>query len=77
MTSGNMIDFVNEHIVYRFGTPQTITTDQGSQFTSREFEEYENSLGDQTIKLISLLCSSEWTDRGNEQGHHQIDQTQD
>jgi hypothetical protein len=23
-----MIDFVNEHIVYRFGIPQTITTDQ-------------------------------------------------
>jgi hypothetical protein len=26
--SGNMIDFVSEHIVYRFGIPQTITTDQ-------------------------------------------------
>jgi len=23
-----MIDFVKEHIVYRFGIPQTITTDQ-------------------------------------------------
>jgi hypothetical protein len=45
VTFGNMIDFVNEHIVYRFGIPQTITTDQGSQFTSGEFEEYANSLG--------------------------------
>jgi hypothetical protein len=50
VTSGNMIDFVKEHIVYWFGIPQTITTNQGSQFTSREFEEYANSLG---IKLLN------------------------
>jgi hypothetical protein len=50
VTSGNMIDFVNEHIVYRFGIPQTITTDQWSQFISGEFEEYANSLG---IKLLN------------------------
>jgi transposase InsO family protein len=45
-----MIDFVKEHIIYRFRVPQTITTDQGSQFTSGEFEEYVNSLG---IKLLN------------------------
>ena len=28
VTSANMIDFVKEHIVYRFGIPQTITTDR-------------------------------------------------
>jgi transposase InsO family protein len=50
VTSGNMIDFVKEHIIYRFRVPQTITTDQGSQFTSGEFEEYANSLG---IKLLN------------------------
>jgi hypothetical protein len=50
VTSGNMSGFVNEHIVYQFGIPQTITTDQGSQFTSGEFEEYANSLG---IKLLN------------------------
>jgi transposase InsO family protein len=49
VTSGNMIDFVNEHIVYWFGIPQTITTDQGSQFTSGEFEEYANSLGNKLL----------------------------
>jgi len=27
VTSKNMVDFVREHIVYRFGIPQTITTD--------------------------------------------------
>ena len=28
VTSANMIDFLKEHIIYRFGIPQTITTDQ-------------------------------------------------
>jgi hypothetical protein len=30
VTSENMIEFVKEHIIYRFGIPQTITTDQGT-----------------------------------------------
>jgi len=34
VTSQNMIDFVQEHIIYRFGVPQTITTDQGAMFIS-------------------------------------------
>jgi hypothetical protein len=50
VTSSNMIHFIKENIVYRFGMPQTITTDQESQFTSGEFEEYANSLG---IKLLN------------------------
>jgi hypothetical protein len=50
VTTGNMIDFINENIVYQFGIPQTITTDQGSQFSLGEFEEYANSLG---IKLLN------------------------
>jgi transposase InsO family protein len=59
VTSGNMIDFVNEHILHGFGIPQTITTDQGSQFTSGEFEEYANSLG------IKLLNSSPYYAQAN------------
>jgi hypothetical protein len=34
VTPENMIEFVKEHIIYRFGIPQTITTDQGAQFVS-------------------------------------------
>ena len=50
VTSKEMIEFVKEHIVYRFGTPQTITTDQGSMFYSEEFGEFAASMG---IKLLN------------------------
>jgi hypothetical protein len=30
VTSENMVEFVKEHIIYRFGIHQTITTDQGA-----------------------------------------------
>ena len=47
-----MIDFMKEHIVYRFGIPQTITTDQGTMFTSGEFDEFAIGMG---IKVLN--CS--------------------
>ena len=51
VTSKNMIDFVREHIVYHFGIPQTITTDQGTMFTLEEFEDFAASMG---IKLLNF-----------------------
>jgi hypothetical protein len=45
-----MIDFVKEHIVYRFSIPQTITTDQGTMFTSAEFDEFAIGMG---IKVLN------------------------
>jgi len=50
VTSANMIDFVKEHIVYRFGIPHTITTDQGTMFTSGEFDELAIGMG---IKVLN------------------------
>ena len=51
VTSKNMIDFVREHIVYRFGIPQTITTDLGIMFTSDEFRDFAASM---EIKLLNF-----------------------
>jgi hypothetical protein len=45
-----MVEFVKEHTIYRIGIPQTITTDQGTQFTSPEFRDFVESMG---IKLLN------------------------
>jgi hypothetical protein len=37
MTHKEVIDFVQEHIVHRFGIPQTLMTDQGASFMSRQY----------------------------------------
>jgi hypothetical protein len=50
VTTENMVEFVKEHIIYRFGIPQTITTDEGAQFVSFEFREFAESMG---IKLFN------------------------
>jgi hypothetical protein len=52
VTSQNMIDFVQEHIIYQFRVPQTITTNQGAMFISEEFENFATNTG------FNLLNSS-------------------
>jgi len=61
VTSKEMIEFVKEHIVYQFGTPQAITTDQGSMFISEEFGGFAASMG------IKLLNSSPYFAQANGQ----------
>jgi transposase InsO family protein len=61
VTSENMVDFVKEHIIYRFGIPQTIMTDQGAQFVSLEFREFAESMG------IKLFDSSPYYAQANGQ----------
>jgi hypothetical protein len=49
VTSRDIINFVKEHVIHRFGIPQTITTDGGSVFISNEFKKFATNMG---IKLI-------------------------
>jgi hypothetical protein len=49
VTSKDVINFIKEHVIYKFGIPQTITTDGGSVFISEEFRKFAADVG---IKLI-------------------------
>jgi hypothetical protein len=50
MTHQEVINFVQEHIIYWFGVPQTLTTDQGPSFMSHQFREFAESM---KIKLLN------------------------
>jgi hypothetical protein len=52
MTHKEAIHFISEHIIHRFGIPQTLTTDQGSSFMSHQVCDFVESL---KIKLLSSL----------------------
>jgi transposase InsO family protein len=61
MTHREVISFVLEHIVHRFGKPQTLMTDQGASFMSHQFREFAASL------RIKLLNSSPYYTQANGQ----------
>jgi hypothetical protein len=50
MMHPEVISCVQEHIIYRFGVPQTLTTDQAPSFMSHQFREFTESL---KIKLLN------------------------
>jgi hypothetical protein len=50
MTHRELVNFMLEHIVYQFGVPQTLTTDQRATFMSHQFKEFATSL---RIKLLN------------------------
>jgi transposase InsO family protein len=50
MTHREVIEFITGHIIHRFGIPQTLTTDQGTSFISKEVHEFVDSYG---IKLLN------------------------
>jgi len=46
----DVINFIEGCIVFRYGIPETITTDQGTMFTGQKISQYAQKLG---IKLIN------------------------
>jgi hypothetical protein len=52
MTHREVIQFISEHIIHRFGIPQTLTMDRGSPFMSHQVNDFVESL---KIKLLSSL----------------------
>ena len=40
MTHREVIECITEHIIHRFGIPQTLTTDRGSSFISKEVRDF-------------------------------------
>jgi hypothetical protein len=61
MTHREVIEFITGHIINRFGIPQTLTTDQGTSFISKEVCEFVDSYG------IKLLNSSPYYAQANGQ----------
>ena len=61
MTHTEVIQFITEHIIHRFGIPQTLTTDQGSSFMPHQVREFDESYN------IKLLNSSPYYAQANGQ----------
>jgi hypothetical protein len=61
MTHKEVIGFITEHIIHRFGIPQTLTTDHGTTFVAKEVRDFVNSYG------IKLLNSSPYYAQANGQ----------
>jgi len=61
MTHREVNEFITEHIIHRFGIPQTLTTDQDSSFISKEVRAFIESY------KIKLLNSSPYYAQANGQ----------
>jgi hypothetical protein len=61
MTHREVINFVQEHIIHRFGVPQSLITNQGSSFMSHQFKEFARTM------KIGLLNSSPYYAQANGQ----------
>jgi hypothetical protein len=61
VASKDVINFVKEHVIHRFGIPQTITTDGGSVFISEKFKKCTADMG------IKLIRSSPYYAQANRQ----------
>ena len=61
MTHREVIEFIIEHIIHRFGISQTLTTDQDSSFISKEVRDFTESY------KIKIFNSSPYYAQANSQ----------
>jgi hypothetical protein len=61
MTHRGAIEFITKYIIHRFDIPETLTTDQGTSFMSKEVPEFAESY------RIKLLNSSSYYAQANVQ----------
>jgi dihydroneopterin aldolase len=61
MTHKEVIEFIIEHIIHRFGIPQTLTTDKGTSFMSKEVRDFAE------LDKIKMLKSSPYYAQANGQ----------
>jgi hypothetical protein len=61
MTHKEVIEFITEHVIHRFGIPQTLTTDQGTSFISKEVRDFAE------LYKIKFLKSSPYYAQANGQ----------
>jgi transposase InsO family protein len=50
VTWNDVVNFIKEHVIHKFGIPQTIMTDGGSVFIPEEFQKFTAEVGIQLIR---------------------------
>ena len=58
--------FIQNQIIYRFGTPDTITTYQPIVFVGRKVNEFAAEMRVQAININTILCPGKWESRSSE-----------
>jgi hypothetical protein len=58
MTCKEVIHFILEYIVHRFGIPQTLTTNQGSSFMSHQVREFAESLKNKLLNSLPYYAQA-------------------
>ena len=54
----DVISFIKEHIIHRFGIPQTIITDQGTMFIDDEMKEFMEDYGIKHLTSTSYYAQA-------------------
>ncbi|XP_016173350.1 uncharacterized protein LOC107615844 [Arachis ipaensis] len=61
VSQSEIIDFVEEHIIHRFGISQTLSTDQGTMFTGQQIKNFATS------RSINVVTSTPYYAQANGQ----------